>query len=219
MTGPYSWWLDRLNRQAAKAWGLTEAELRHELDESQRAQDALAAGDLDEADTLATALMAKVADKAPFHGSHDEYEAHLILGHVCLHRGDVDAAERHLLAAARIDDPDPALRTFGPDMSLAQALLRHGRTHAVIEYLDLCSALWKMWSFGRLKRWRTEVQEGRMPDFTPNLYGGECRYVPGDADEGHRRLTRGIVAAALLLAAGWVGLRLGRSRKRARVGP
>jgi hypothetical protein len=33
----------------------------------------------------------------------------------------VAAAERHLLAAARIDDPDPALRTFGPDMSLAQA--------------------------------------------------------------------------------------------------
>jgi hypothetical protein len=161
-----------------------------------------------------------VAEKAPLHGSGDEHDAHLIIGHVCLRRGDVAAAERHLLAAARIDDPGPALCTFGPNMSLAQALLEHGRTDAVIEYFDLCASFWKWpWSLGQLKRWGTDVREGRMPDFKANLvYGtGEC-YVPRNAStseprDGQRPLTLWIVAAALLLAAGWVGLRLGRPRK------
>jgi hypothetical protein len=234
VTGRFSQWLDRW---AAKGSGLTAAELRHELDEAHRAWDALADGDLGEADTLAKALMAKVADRRPLHGSSDEHSAHLIIGHVCLRRGDVDAAERHLLAAARIDDPAPALCTFGPNMSLAQALLQHGRTDSVIEYFDLCSSFWKRpMSLGQLKRWRTDVREGRMPDFKANLvYGtGQCGYVPlsagrservetaastGEPREGQRPLTLWIVAAALLLAAGWVGLRLGRPRKRIRPAP
>jgi hypothetical protein len=227
VTDWFSRWLDR---KAANASGLTVAELRHEREEASRAWDALAGGDLGEADTLAKALMAKVAEK-PLHDSGDEHEAQLIIGHVCLRRGDVDAAERHLLAAARIDDPAPWLCSFGPNMSLAQALLQHGRTDAVIEYFDLCSSFWRLMSLGRLKRWSTDVREGRMPDFGPNLvYGtGERGYVPLDVDRservqtavstgkprsGHRSLTLWIAAAALLLAAGWFGLRLRRRSKR-----
>jgi hypothetical protein len=234
VTGWFSRWLDRW---AAKGSGLTVAELRHEREEARRAWDALADGDLAEADTLAKALMAKVAEKGPLHRSDDEHSAHLIIGHVCLRRGDVDAAERHLLAAARIDDPAPSLCTFGPNMSLAQALVQHGRTDAVIEYFDLCSSFWKrLMSRGELQRWRTDVREGRMPDFKANLvYGtGERGYVPLNVDrservetaastreprEGHRPLTLWIVAAVLVLAAGWVGLRLARPRKRIRPGP
>ena len=229
MTGRFSRWLDSW---AAKGAGLTVAELRHEREEAGRAWDALAAGDHGEADTLAKALMAKVAEKGPLHGSGDEHSAHLIIGHVCLRRGDVDAAERHLLAAARIDDPAPWLCSFGPNMSLAQALLQQGRTDAVIDYFDLCSSFWKgLASRGQLQRWRTDVREGRMPDFKANLVYGtgelgdvflnvdrservETAASTGELREGHRRLTLWIVAAALVLAAGWVGLRLGRFRKR-----
>jgi hypothetical protein len=225
----YQAWLERTS---ADHLGLTVAELRHEREAASRAWDALAVGELGEADTLARALMTKVGEKGPLHDSGDEHEAHLIIGHVCLRRGDVDAAERHLLAAARIDDPTPALCSFGPNMSLAQELLQAGRTDAVIAYFDLCSSFWgPISSFGRLKRWRTDVHEGRMPDFGPNLvYGtGERGYVPRDADgsehvasaapageprRGQRRLARWIVAAALLVAAGWVALRLGRSGPR-----
>jgi hypothetical protein len=149
------------------------AQLRDEKEEAGRAWDALADGDLGEAATLAEALMAKVAEKGPLHGSGDEHSAHLIIGHVCLCRGDVDAAERRLLAAARIDDPAPGLCSFGPNMSLAQALLQHGRPDAVIEYFDLCSSFWKgRWARGSLKTWRTDVREGRMPDFKANLVYG-----------------------------------------------
>jgi hypothetical protein len=64
------------------------------------------------------------------------------------------------------------------------------------------------------------LDSGNRQDFAANLHGtGECRYVPPDAGESQRRLTRWIVAAAFLLASGWVGLHLGRSRKRVRRGP
>jgi hypothetical protein len=70
------------------------------VDEARRAWDPLAGGDLNQADTLAKALMAKVVEMHPYHGSDDEHSAHLIIGHVCLRRGDVDAAAHYLLAAA-----------------------------------------------------------------------------------------------------------------------
>jgi len=178
--GWFGRWFDRW---VARSLDRTPPEVRYEVDEARRAWDALAGGDLDEADTLAQALIAKVVKKHPYHGSDDEHSALLIIGHVCLRRGDVDAAEHHLLAAARIDDPEPALCTFGPNMSLAQALLQRGRTDAVIEYFDLCSSFWKrLMSLGQLQRWRTDVREGRMPDFKANLvYGtGERGYVPLD---------------------------------------
>jgi hypothetical protein len=150
------------------------------MDQARRAWDALADGDLGEADILATALVRRAVDHDLFHVSSDEHSAHLILGHVHLRRGDPDTAEYHLLAAARVD-PDPSLRSFGPNMSLAHALLQHGRTEAVIGYLDLCSSLWK----GRMarrsvERWRDEIADGHIPDFGPNLiYGtGERGYVP-----------------------------------------
>ena len=81
------------------------------MDEARPAWDALADGNLGEADTVAKALLAKEADKGPFHSSDDQHSVHLSIGHVCLRRGDVDAAERHLLTAARIDDRARALCT------------------------------------------------------------------------------------------------------------
>jgi hypothetical protein len=163
---------------AAKGSGLDAALLRDELNEACRAWDALADGRLDEAEQLAEALLGKAAGTSPFHGEADLHSAQLLLGHVRLRRGDVESAERHLLAAARLE-ADPALRTFGPNMSLAQALVLHGRIDAVLDYLDLCS-FWKGRHARRsLVRWRDDITHGRVPDFGPNLvYGtGERGYL------------------------------------------
>jgi hypothetical protein len=82
-------WFGRLlDRWARRSLDAISAEVRYEVDEACRAWDALAGGDLDEADTLAKALMAKVAENHPHHGSFHEHSAHLIIGHVCLRRGD-----------------------------------------------------------------------------------------------------------------------------------
>ena len=137
------WFMRRLDRSIAKDLGLSPAEVRHELRASGRAWDALADGQLDQADALAGSLLDKVAARDPFHGSDHWHAAHLVLGHVCLRRGDLEGAEAHLLAAARVDDPSPALCSFGPNMSLSRALVERDRVDVVIDYLDACSSFWK----------------------------------------------------------------------------
>jgi hypothetical protein len=51
----------------------------------------------------------------------------------------------------------------------------------VIDYLDLCSSLWKGRNARRcFRQWREDIRNGRLPDFGAILvYGtGERGYVP-----------------------------------------
>jgi hypothetical protein len=59
--------------------------------------------------------------------------------------------------------------TFGPNMTLAKALLEKGRKETVLRYFELCRKFWKM-DDGRLDRWRDAVRTGRIPDFGANLH-------------------------------------------------
>ena len=95
--------------------------------------------------------------------------------HVALRRGDEAAAQQHLLASGGVLG-SPALNSFGPNMSLARALLLRvrGRTRVVLEYLDKCSEFW-----GKLPQWRADVEAGKMPDFGANLKYG----LPDEIDE------------------------------------
>jgi hypothetical protein len=116
-----------VRRWAAKGSGLTAAQVRHELDEARRPWDALAEGELGEADTFATALMTKIVNHDPFHGSHDEHSAHLILGHVHLRRGDPDTAEHHLLTAARVEPIPHSARSAPTSRSRRRSCSMVGR--------------------------------------------------------------------------------------------
>lgn len=89
--------------------------------------------------------------------------AHIVLGKVALAQGDVKSARRHLLEAAKVEG-SPVLSSFGPDFSLARALLQRGERQVVLEYLDLCE---KFWLSGKnlLNRYRQAIREGRIPDF------------------------------------------------------
>ncbi len=97
--------------------------------------------------------------------------ANLVLGHVALRRGEVETAESHLLAAGDVGR-SPVLASFGPNMSLARALLLRGRQQVVLEYFDKCSSFW-----GRLAEWRADVEAGEMPNFRANLRYGLPRGV------------------------------------------
>lgn len=89
--------------------------------------------------------------------------AHIVLGKVALAQGDVKSARRHLLEAAKVEG-SPVLSSFGPDFSLARALLQRGERQVVLEYLDLCE---KFWLSGKnlLNLYRQAIREGRIPDF------------------------------------------------------
>ncbi len=93
------------------------------------------------------------------------HHGNLTLGHVALLRGNLDKAENFLLKAGKTPG-SPQLNSFGPNMLLAQELLKKGRKGAVIEYLELCG---KFWNNSKLDQWIAEINEGEIPGFGANL--------------------------------------------------
>lgn len=144
-----------------------------------RAWDAFADGDLADAERRAEALLERVASgRAGKKAGDIVHGANLILGHIRLREGDVDAAERHLLDAGRTSGSAP-LNSFGPNMSLALALLRRGRSDSVLEYFDLCGRFWDP-TLSDLAKWEATVRRGKIPDFGANVVYGTGRYDPDD---------------------------------------
>ena len=136
------------------------------------AQAAVEEGEIDYAERCAIALLRvpKVAASATRNSvirddrSH-EYEAHVILGKVALSRGDVDAAERHLLEAGGVDAPSSARRTLGPDTDLAARLLEDGRSGAVAAYLAGCREFWHPGQ-AQIDAWLIDLRNDRRPDLS-----------------------------------------------------
>lgn len=91
------------------------------------------------------------------------HTAHTVLGKVALHRGDIEAAKKHLLDSACVSG-SPVLSSFGPDFTLAKALLQRGERQTVLEYLNLCERFWQ-YGRDRLAEYRRTIEKGGIPDF------------------------------------------------------
>ena len=100
-------------------------------------------------------------------GDDELHHAHLVLGRLALHDGDTAQAEAHLRAMGRVSG-SPVLDTFGPNMQLAQDLLDRGDRRPVLAYFDECARFWKMGG-SHLAAWKSQVQQGKTPDFGANL--------------------------------------------------
>ena len=94
-------------------------------------------------------------------------DVNIVFGRLALSEGKMDVAKQFLLAAGQ-SPGSPQMNTFGPNMTLAKALLEKGEKDTVLEYFTLCSKFWKM-DFGKLKEWSALVKQGKMPDFRANL--------------------------------------------------
>lgn len=136
-----------------------------------RARAALDAGEWEFARQLARECLALASSN-----EIDEYfredgnaihYSHLVLGHVALHEGDLARAKDHLIASGKTEG-SPNLDSFGPNMSLAKAILEKGDSTAVLQYLDLCGKFWNSGS-DRLIAWKRQVAQGQVPDFGANL--------------------------------------------------
>ena len=99
--------------------------------------------------------------------AYSMYHSHIVLGHLALLRGDVDGAEDELRAAAQAPGSE-TLTKFGPNMSLAKALLEKGRQTSVLAYFEACRRLWSG-DVGHLDAWRAAVERGEIPDFKGHL--------------------------------------------------
>lgn len=58
--------------------------------------------------------------------------------------------------------------TFGPNMSLAEDLLKAGQRQPVLDHFERCRTFWRL-DHGQLDKWSQEVQDGKTPDFGANL--------------------------------------------------
>ena len=95
------------------------------------------------------------------------HQANTLLGLVELQRGHIDRATDYLLSSARTPG-SPQIKTFGPNMLLADRLLALGQRRAVVHYLKACRRLWLL-SFGTLRVWSWQIERGATPDFGANL--------------------------------------------------
>ena len=128
-------------------------------------------GNLEEAKALADELLLTAASMPPdWNYGNAVHDAHIALGYLALERDDAEAAAKHLLAAGQTPG-SPQLDTFGPNMSLARALLQRGVRAPVLEYLELCRRFWKH-AGKRLDQWKKAVEVDQMPDFGIALGNG-----------------------------------------------
>ena len=142
------------------------------------AERALYWGDPDDAESLANQLL-ELAERyrEDWYYGNAIHHAHTVLGRVELARGNPAAAEIELLESGRTPG-SPQLNSFGPSMALAEELLEMGRSEAVLEYLELCRTFWcpdegdepcADQARRTLDTWVFLIQDGRIPDFGPNL--------------------------------------------------
>ena len=54
-------------------------------------------------------------------------------------------------------------------MTLAKELLEKGEREVVLEYFDLCAKFWELERDKKLKKWKSQVEAGKTPDFGANL--------------------------------------------------
>ncbi len=129
------------------------------------AKTAAAAGKYDTAKAYAKKMVALPG--LDWNSGNNVHHGNMVLGLVALHEDDVAAAKGFLIASGKTKG-SPQLNSFGPNMTLAKALLEKGETEVVLEYFDLCSKFWKMHR-GRLDEWSALAKEGLVPDFGANL--------------------------------------------------
>lgn len=91
-----------------------------------------------------------------------------ILGLISLKKGNTDKAVNHLLEAGK-STGSPQLNSFGPNLDLANELLKLGKNDAVKTYLRNIKNFWEM-DDGRIDNWLEEIENGGTPVL--NRYSG-----------------------------------------------
>ena len=95
------------------------------------------------------------------------HKINIAKGRIALNRSNKEKAMQYLLEAANIDG-SPQLDSFGPNMTLAKALLDKSETEIVIEYLESCKRFWKNEN-GKILKWQEMIKKGLKPDFGAHL--------------------------------------------------
>lgn len=98
------------------------------------------------------------------------HHANLMLGRIALNKGDVAAAKVFLLQAGQTPG-SPQLNSFGPNMSLAEKLLKQGEFEVVLKYIDLTTKFWIFpFRLFKIQKWRKQIKRQMIPDFRAHIF-------------------------------------------------
>lgn len=142
-------------------------DMRRSLVLESAAAAAVYAGDFEKAEKYAKETLERAVEPggAGWNYGNAVHHGNLVLGLVALRKNDLSGAEDFLLKAGETSG-SPQLNSFGPNMYLAQELLKVGRKDGVLKYLRLCK---KFWNRPELDGWIADVEAGRAPRFGANL--------------------------------------------------
>lgn len=126
-------------------------------------KSAYRANDLAAAGTWATEYL-ELANtyKCNWNYGNAVHDANRYLGLISLKNGNADAAAVYLREAGK-STGSPQLDSFGPELDLANELLRQGRVEAVQSYLKDIQKFWKT-DNGQVAGWLAAIDAGEKPE-------------------------------------------------------
>jgi hypothetical protein len=148
--------VERLEAELAKASSTRRLEFLPRL-----AKLTLWAGDEDKAEQYAREALG-LEPPGDGEATHD---ANMVLGLIALRRSDTEQAKRHLIQSSHTTG-SISMKLTGPNLSLANDLLKRGEREAVVHYLLECRRFW-VDARKILNTWIEKIQNGDDPQFDP----------------------------------------------------
>jgi hypothetical protein len=132
------------------------------------AKEGFVLGKIDDARRYAEELMSLAPQfQGNWNYGNAVQDSNLVLGRIAIREGNLGRAKEYLLASGG-GPGSPVMRSFGPNMSLANDLLEKGERDVVLQYFELCRRFWKAHP-EKLDEWSRQVRAGARPDFGANL--------------------------------------------------
>ncbi len=137
-------------------------ELKRFYDISEEIDEALFTNELDRVRVLAEEYLRQSKKyRKNWNFGNATHDANIALGIVELRKKNITASASYLVAADQ-SNGSPQLDSFGPDLRLANVLLKNGQNEAVIKYLEGVKTFWKM-DGGRIDKWIKAINAGHIP--------------------------------------------------------
>lgn len=150
-----------------KGWNPGDGEASPALIRFYRIEEELKAAEARQDDEAVRRLAGEYLERAAefrcnWNHGNAVHDANRHLGLASLRAGDKAAASRFLALAGR-SPGSPQLDSFGPDLDLANALLKAGEVEAVRAYLKDIQRFWKM-DRGTVADWLEDIDQGKKPE-------------------------------------------------------
>lgn len=153
--------LRRLESDAARMGGSSRLRILPRM-----AKIALLLSEADKAERYAAEAIALVIPPQtdPFETSAEAiHDANMVAGVLALRRGDIERARQCLLASAH-SGGYRELVEHGPNLTLADELLKRGEREVVVEYFEQLRVFWTQGG-GLITKWLEVIRSGGTPEF------------------------------------------------------